>query len=108
MNDGPGGACGLWAGSVANQAKKAGLYPGRRRLMASCCALTLPAVNAVNHALNDTESSVRVTVASVAARLALVRSVEALASETEDSVPHFAAANPFFSTDTATTERITA
>ena len=49
-------------------------------------------MKAVNQALNEAESSVRVTIASVAARFAFVRSADALASVTEDSVLHFAAA----------------
>ena len=49
------------------------------------CALPI-----LNHALNEAESSVRVTIPSRSARFALVRSADALASVTEDSVPHFA------------------
>ena len=94
MYAGPGGAFGLWTGSVASQASNAGRYPGRRRFRASCSARLLPATNAVNQALNDTESSVSVWSASRSARLALVLSADALASDTDDSVLHFAAANP--------------
>ena len=56
--------------------------------------VALPAVNAANQALNETESSVRSCSASRSARLAFVRAAEAVASQTEDSVPHFAAAKP--------------
>ena len=66
--------------------------PGRIRFTANRSSLASPAVNAVNQALNDAESSVRVTIASVSARLAFVRSADALARVSEDSVPHFAAA----------------
>ena len=65
---------------------------GRIRFSASRSALAFPAVKAVNQALNEAESSVRITIPSVSARLALVRSADALARVTEDSVPHFAAA----------------
>ena len=82
----------MCAGSVASQASNAGRYPGRIRLTASRCALALPAVKAVNQALNEAESSVRVTIPSREARLAFVRSADALASVTEDSVLHLAAA----------------
>ena len=46
----------------------------------------------MNQALNEAESSVRVTIPSVSARFAFVRSADALERVTEDSVPHFAAA----------------
>jgi hypothetical protein len=49
-------------------------------------------VKAVNQALKEAESSVRVTIPSMSARFAFERSADALASVTEDSVPHFAAA----------------
>ena len=62
------------------------------RRAANRSASAFPAVNAVNHALNDAESSVRVTTPSMSARLAFVRAADAFASVTEDSVPHFAAA----------------
>ena len=65
---------------------------GRIRFSANRSALAFPAVKAVNQALKEAESSVRVTIASVSARLAFVRSADALASVSEDSVPHFAAA----------------
>ena len=48
----------------------------------------------VNQALNETESSVSVWSASRSARFALVRSADAFASDTDDSVLHFAAAYP--------------
>ena len=92
MYAGPGGALGLCAGSVASQALNAGRYPGRIRFAANRSAFTFPAVNAVNQALNEAESSVRVTSPSRSARLAFVRSADARASVTEDSVPHLAAA----------------
>ena len=84
----------MWAGSVANHASNAGRYPGRRRFRASCSARLLPATYALNQALNETESSVSVWSASRSARLALVRSADAFASDTDDSVLHFAAAYP--------------
>ena len=56
--------------------------------------MVLPATKAENHALKETESSVRSCSASRSARFALVRAAEAFASVTEDSVLHFAAANP--------------
>jgi len=68
----------------------------------------LPATNAVNQALNDTESSVLVWSASRSARLALVRSADARASDTDDSVLHFAAANPEYAASSATTDSTTA
>ena len=46
---------------------------------------------AVSAALNDTESSVRICVAWICARLAFVRVEEAFARESDDSVPHLAA-----------------
>ena len=49
-------------------------------------------MKAVNQALNDAESSVRVTIPSRSARFAFARSAEAVASVTEDCVPHLAAA----------------
>ena len=68
------------------------MVTGAHPSSANRCALAFPAVNAVNHALNEAESSVRVTIPSVSARFAFVRSADALASVTEDSVLHFAAA----------------
>ena len=62
----------MCSGSVARQASNAGRYPGRIRLSANRCASAFSAVNAVNQALNEAESSVRVTIASVSARLAFV------------------------------------
>ena len=41
--------------------------------------------------LNDTESSVRICVAWMVARSPFVRVDDAFASESDDSVPHFAA-----------------
>ena len=49
-------------------------------------------MKAVNQALNDAESSPRVTIPSMSARFAFARSADAVARVTEDSVPHFAAA----------------
>src|SRR4051794_34667733 len=92
MYDGPAGAFGVCAGSVASQALNAGREPGRIRRTANRCASASPAVKAVNQALNDAESSVRVTIASRSARFAFARSAEAVASVTEDCVPHLAAA----------------
>src|ERR1700759_4920307 len=99
---GPRGALGLCAGSVASQALNAGRYPGRMRLAASRSSRALPATKAVNQALNEAESSVRVTIASVSARFARVRAAEALASVTDESVPHLAAAYPEYAARTAT------
>jgi hypothetical protein len=42
-------------------------------LIASASAFLLPTENALNQALNDTESKVRVTIASLSKRLARVR-----------------------------------
>ncbi len=62
------------------------------RFAASRSALASPAVKAVNQALNEAESSVPVTIPSVSAQFAFVGSADALASVTDDSVPHLAAA----------------
>src|ERR1700759_5538625 len=80
MYEGPGGELGLWAGSVASHALNAGRYPGRSRLTASASAFLLPTENALNQALNDTESKVRVTIASLSKRVARVRWADALGS----------------------------
>ena len=53
--------------------------PGRTRFSANRSSLMFPAVKAVNQALKETESKVRITIASVSARLAFVRSADALA-----------------------------
>jgi hypothetical protein len=61
-------------------------------------------VYAVAAALKETESSVRICVALIWATLALLRVDEALASDSDDSVPHFAAEKPDHAASSATTE----
>ena len=65
---------------------------GTHSLLRQPLGVGVPAVKAVNQALNEAESSVRVTIPSMSARFAFVRSADAVARVTLDSVPHFAAA----------------
>jgi hypothetical protein len=60
-------------------------------LTASPKSFASPEAYAVSAALNETESSVRICVASIWATLALLRVEEAFASDSDDSVPHLAA-----------------
>ena len=70
--------------------------------------MVLWAAYAVSAALNDTESCVRIWLASISARLALVRVEEAFASDSDDSVPHLAAEYPDHAASSATTDSSTA
>src|SRR4051812_48499606 len=92
--DGSAGAFGFFRGWRASQAVNAFRYSGRSRLIARRNAGRSCAMNAVAAALNETESSVRICVAWISATLALLLVEEALASDSDDSVPHLAAEKP--------------
>ncbi len=92
INVGPGGAAALVAGLVAIQASNATRNSGRNRCSAMRIADLSPAVYAVNHVLNVETSKLRSSMAESCARFAWVRVAEAFASESDDSVPHFAEA----------------
>ena len=49
MTSGPGGAFGLWNGSVFSQARKAGRNSGRNRRSNSAAAFVLPVAVAASH-----------------------------------------------------------
>ena len=57
-----------------------------------------------NHPLSDAKSQGRLTIASMSARLACVRSEDALGSESEASFPNRAGAYPEYAASTATNE----
>lgn len=77
---------------------------GRKRFTASRKSLVLPVAYAANALLNFTASSVRICVASMSKRFASVRVAEALASESDDSLPHLAAEYPDHAARRATAE----
>ena len=108
MSEGSAGALGFVRGSVARHASTAASALGRSRLSATRKSSGLCEAYAVIAALKSTESSVRICVASMAAWLALVRVEEAFASESDDSVPHLAAAYPDHAAMIATSESSTA
>jgi hypothetical protein len=88
---GPAGALGLCAG-IGRQPGVEGRAVTRASASPPACALALPAVNAVNQALNEAESSVRVTIPLQRSAARLRALSDALASVTDDSVLHLAAA----------------
>src|SRR4029453_7404578 len=108
MDDGPAGAFGFVNGCVAIHASNATRYGGEKRRSAIRWSCSLPRRRAVNQALNLDASVARAVCDSVKARLASVRVAEALASLSEDSVPHFAAEYPAQAAVRATMESSTA
>jgi hypothetical protein len=76
---------------------------GRKRISATRIAFLFPATYAVNQALKVSESKFLSWKLSRSARLASVLAADALASWSEASVPHFAAAKPDQAARTATT-----
>ena len=81
-------------GCVFSQALNATWKLGRNRYSATRIACLFPATYAVNQALKVSASKFFSWKLSRSARFASVLAADALASWSEDSVPHFAAAKP--------------
>src|SRR5262245_44075239 len=108
MYCGPFGAEGFVNGFVASQARNATSYWGRKRLSARRSSRLFPARYAANQALKFAASCARSVNDCWKARFASVRVVDACASWSLDSVPHFAAEYPDQAAVSVTIESSTA